>query len=97
MREVMAPAKAAVECTGLSGYTYKAKDGRYTMSDSDAKALLKAGGFNPSLSGTRAHGSGRVCLECGFGSWFVSCSRCGGECVRESERDVPPAPEEPAR
>lgn len=92
---VMAPAKAAVECTGLSGVTYKARDGRYTMSDGDGKALLKYGGFKPSLSGTARSSHGRTCQSCGFGSWFVTCSRCGGTCLTFGElaTRLPDAPE----
>jgi hypothetical protein len=89
MQQVMSPAKACHEVTGLSGITYKAKDGRYTMTDRDAKALVTAGGFKPSLSGVTSHGSGRRCLDCGFGSWFSLCSRCGGTCERESAQPAP--------
>lgn len=60
---------------------YESGSGFVTVSDHDAR-LLKQNGFTPaSLTGV-ARG-GRRCTDCGFGSWFTTCSRCGGECVRE--------------
>jgi hypothetical protein len=46
----------------------------------DAKALKAEGFFEASLMGTTNDSSlGFVCVECGFGSWFRKCSRCGHE------------------
>lgn len=82
--KVVAPAKGCVEVDGLSGRRYRARDGIYDMAPRDAKALVKAGGFLPSLAGTTRRGIGYVCGSCGFGSYVRRCSRCGGECRRES-------------
>lgn len=80
--KVVAPAKAVAEVDGLSGRRYKARDGIYDMAPRDAKALIKVGGFAPSLSGTTAADLGYRCT-CGFGSFFTTCSRCGGSTQRE--------------
>lgn len=46
----------------------------------DAKALKAEGFFEASLMGTTNNSTlGFVCVECGFGSWFRKCSRCGHE------------------
>jgi hypothetical protein len=77
MREVMAPAKACQQVDGLSGVRYTAKDGRYVMSDRDAKALKDAGGFYPNAMGAPARmKDDRTCKTCGFASFFKECSRC---------------------
>jgi len=47
----------------------------------DARLLKDAGYFPAALGGvTRA--AAWVC-GCGFRSYFRTCSRCGGDCVRE--------------
>lgn len=77
MKEIMAPAKACKQVDGLSGVRYTAKDGRYLMSDRDAKALKDAGGFYPNAMGGHSRKQdGFTCPECGFGSFFKYCSRC---------------------
>jgi hypothetical protein len=77
MREVMAPAKACQQVDGLSGVRYTAKDGRYLMSDRDAKALKDAGGFYPNAMGAPARPKNdNTCETCGFRSFFKECSRC---------------------
>jgi hypothetical protein len=57
------------------------KKGMVEVSNSrDAKALKAEGFFEASLMGTTNDSSlGFVCVECGFGSWFRKCSRCGHE------------------
>lgn len=80
--KVVAPAKAVAEVDGLSGRRYQARDGIYDMAPRDARALIKIGGFVPSLSGTTSRTTGYRC-ECGFGSYFTTCSRCGGTTRRE--------------
>jgi hypothetical protein len=57
--------------------------GIYTVADSDARAL-KANGFTEApVSGSFSGTSGRRCSSCGFGSFFTTCSRCGGTCEKE--------------
>jgi hypothetical protein len=82
--KVVAPAKAAVQVDGLSGRRYKARDGIYEMSERDGQALVKAGGFLPSLTGATSRRAGYRCAACSFGSFFRRCSRCGDECERET-------------
>jgi hypothetical protein len=63
-----------LEVDGLSGARYRARDGIYEMSDRDGRALVKAGGFLPSL-GTPVRGGFE--FPCGFRPIFRLCSRCG--------------------
>lgn len=59
-------------------------NGLFDMPEAAAKHTIKyEGGQVPSLSGTTRTGQGFRCLVCGFGSFFVTCSRCGGNCGRE--------------
>jgi len=45
-----------------------------------AKRLKAEGFFEASLMGpTTNENLGFTCIECGFGSWFRKCSRCGHE------------------
>jgi hypothetical protein len=81
--KVVAPAKAVAEVDGVTGRRYKARDGVYDMAPRDAHALIKAGGFVPSLSGTTSERTGYRCTVCSFGSFFRRCSRCGGTCEKE--------------
>ena len=71
---VVAPAKACLEVDGLSGRRYRARDGVYDMSERDGKALVKAGGFLPSLGSPR---TGGYSCPCGFRPVVRLCSRCG--------------------
>jgi hypothetical protein len=47
------------------------------------KALKSEGAFAASLSGRTRRSLGYRCT-CGFGSFVKTCSRCGGECEKES-------------
>lgn len=43
-----------------------------------ARRLKHEGFFEASLMGPTTDASiGFTCIECGFGSWFALCSRCG--------------------
>jgi hypothetical protein len=46
------------------------------------RALRELGAFPVNVGG-RAR-SGYRCPTCGFGSYVVTCSRCGGTCEREA-------------
>jgi len=48
------------------------------------KALRSEGAFPVSVAGGARKGIGYRCPGCGWGSYFTMCSRCGGECERES-------------
>ena len=71
---VAAPDGAVHAVTGMSGRDYRSRDGMYRMSPSDAAALVKSGGFRPSLAGVIRGGFD---CPCGFRPLFRLCSRCG--------------------
>jgi hypothetical protein len=45
--------------------------------------MAKGGGFYPSMAGTTRRDIGFRCADCGYGSYFKTCGRCGGACGRE--------------
>lgn len=47
------------------------------------RALLAEGAFPASLSGVAHNGAGYRCGDCGHGSWFRRCGRCGADCEKE--------------
>jgi len=49
-----------------------------------AKALIAEGAFPVSLTGRTRREIGYRCGSCGFGSFVTTCSRCGGQCEKES-------------
>lgn len=73
--KVGAPDSAVLGVEGMSGRKYRSRDGMYEMTPTDAKALVAAGGFRPSLGGPPMRG-GFDC-PCGFRPLFRHCSRCG--------------------
>lgn len=81
---VGSPDKLCIEIDSpRTGRRHDFRTGLADVSPADAKAIVKAGGFIPSMAGTTRAGIGFRCLECGFGSWFNKCSRCGGHAKRE--------------
>lgn len=63
---------------------YKSHNGVYEVDNPNHAAQMKSEGFiEASLSGTAASGGGYPCGNCGFGSWFRKCSRCGHEAPKE--------------
>lgn len=83
--KVAAQGSNVAEIQAPSGRLYKRdKGGLFNMSESDARALVRGGGFMPSLSGTTRRGFGWRCPSCGFGSFFKRCGRCNGDCEREA-------------
>lgn len=80
----------AVRGVDIEGARTGARMGSYTPSGDGTvtvdnprhiKALREMGAFPANLGG-RTSGGFR-CI-CGFGSYFKTCSRCGGTCERES-------------
>jgi hypothetical protein len=58
------------------------KRGTYNVNDPKVAARMKSEGFfEASLMGPTTNGEalGFTCNECGFGSWFKKCGRCGHE------------------
>lgn len=68
--------------TGITRRYKWHKDGTvHVNSAADAKALKEAGFTEVGVGGAGSRG-GYVCNACGFHMWFKTCSRCGGEGVR---------------
>ena len=87
-KRMVAPDRGVRE-TQIGNRLYKpSKQGIYTVSNSDAKAMKAEGFIEASLMGaTRDHNLGYTCNECGFGSWFKKCGRCGHESSSETNKD----------
>ena len=79
-KKMVAPDRGVKE-TQVGNRLYKpSKQGIYTVSNSDAKAMKAEGFIEASLMGaTTNSGLGYTCTKCGFGSWFIKCGRCGYE------------------
>lgn len=81
--------------TVINGREYRARDGFFQMPDTHARIHLKSANMpNWQLPGVPSRQDGYRCPGCGFGSFFVRCSRCGGTCHREGA-DAPAYPQEP--
>jgi hypothetical protein len=90
MARYVAPDRGVRE-TVIGNSTYLPdKGGIYNVESAAHGRAMKAEGFfeaalNPydSKDGER----GYTCVECGFGSWFLKCSRCGHENTKEIKKD----------
>jgi hypothetical protein len=71
--------------TAINGREYRARDGYFRMTEADAAAHRRSGNL-PASAAAEPVGrrGGYRCDGCGFGSFFVTCSRCGASCSRES-------------
>ncbi len=69
----------------VGGRVYRRQgNGLFDMPEAAARyTIANEGGQLASLSGTTRSEFGFRCLDCGFGSFFTTCSRCGGNGVRE--------------
>jgi hypothetical protein len=69
----------------VGGRIYRrSRGGLFDLPERAAKYAIKTEcAQEASLSGTTRTGIGYRCTECGFGSFFATCSRCGGTAVRE--------------
>jgi len=79
MAKYVAPDKGVRE-TAIGNKTYRPdKGGLYNVENaSHARAMKAEGFFEASLMGPTTNGGlGYTCSECGFGSWFLKCGRCG--------------------
>ena len=77
---VVAPDGAQREVDGVTGRRYRSTDGIYDMHPADAAVYRTIGATLPTLAGVASKRAGFVCVDCGFGAWFTTCSRCGGTC-----------------
>lgn len=80
MGKYVAPDRGVKE-TVIGGATYNpGRNGIYNVDNASHGAAMKREGFiEASLMGATSAGIGYTCAECGFGSWFRKCSRCGHE------------------
>lgn len=81
MAKLVAPDKRVAE-TEVSGRTYRPHNGIYNVNNNnDIKAMKNEGFFEAALNpyDKRDGERGFNCVQCGFGSWFRKCSRCGHE------------------
>jgi hypothetical protein len=89
MTRLVAPDKGVRE-TEIGGRLYKPdRGGIYNVENaSHARAMKSEGYFEASLNPVDPKDSQRgfTCVQCGFGSWFRKCSRCGSENL-DSQRD----------
>lgn len=82
MTRIVAPDRG-VKQTEVGNKTYTVnQQGIYEVNNSSHLAAMKSEGFfeaslNPFSKGDGERGF--TCVECGFGSWFRKCSRCGHE------------------
>ena len=82
MGRYVAPDRGVKE-TVVGGKSYfPDRSGIYNVESPSAGRAMKAEGFfeaslNPYSAGDLSRGF--TCVECGFGSWFRKCSRCGHE------------------
>lgn len=69
----------------VGGRVYRRpRNGLFDMPDAVGRYVVKnEGGQEASLSGTTKTDLGFRCPSCGFGSFFETCGRCGGQCWRE--------------
>lgn len=72
---------------GVIGSTKRSKDGTFHLSEHQARmgVAASAGFIVPEMGTATKRTDGFRCVECGFGSWFTTCSRCGGECFKETD------------
>lgn len=69
----------------VNGRRYTQRDGYFHMRPDHAKAHLTHGNLPlPSAALPVGRAGGYRCVRCGFGSFFTTCSRCSGTCVREA-------------
>jgi hypothetical protein len=67
-----------------NGVTRRYKGSIVTPADSHDERALREYGATPAGLGTWAGKGGRRCSSCGFASYFATCSRCGGDCPKET-------------
>lgn len=69
----------------VNGTRYSQQNGYFHMKPEHVKAHLTSGNLpTPAVTGPVGRRGGYRCPSCGFGSFFVTCSRCQGACEREA-------------
>ena len=89
MARLVAPDKG-LKITDVNSRSYRPnRQGIYEVGNArDAAAMKREGFFEAALNpySKADETKGYNCVECGFGSWFKKCGRCGYENQR-TERD----------
>lgn len=68
----------------INGTRYYQRDGYFHMKPEHVKPHLVHGNQpTPPATGPVGRRGGYRCTGCGFGSFFVTCSRCNEQCERE--------------
>lgn len=62
---------------GVYKYNVDSRGGIEVENRNHAKQMVAEGGFFEAAALGASIGKGFPCAECGFGSWFKTCSRCG--------------------
>lgn len=80
MPKMVAPDKGVKQTDiGNARYTVN-RDGVYNVENSShVRAMKREGYIEASLMGPTHTELGYTCPQCGFASWFKTCSRCGSE------------------
>jgi hypothetical protein len=89
MTRYVAPDRGVQE-TVIGGSTYRPdRGGIYNVDNPQhGKAMKAEGYFEASLMGpTTSENIGFTCVECGFGSWFAKCSKCGHNNAKDTPTD----------
>lgn len=81
MTKIIPPDRGVKETViGGKSYYQSRKGSMEVTNPAHIKAMKAEGFFEASLMGaTTDPGMGFTCIECGFGSWFRKCGRCGHE------------------
>ena len=86
MTKIIPPDRGVKE-TVIGGKSYyQSRQGSFEVTNpKHIKAMKAEGFFEASMMGaTTDQTLGYTCTECGFGSWFRKCSRCGHEISAEN-------------
>ena len=89
MTKIIPPDRGVKE-TVIGGKSYyQSRQGSFEVTNpKHIKAMKAEGFFEASMMGaTTDQTLGYTCSECGFGSWFRKCSRCGHENTTNPPRD----------
>lgn len=81
MTKIIPPDRGVKETVvGGKSYYMNRKGSIEVTNPKHIKAMKAEGFFEASLMGATTDSSiGYTCSECGFGSWFRKCGRCGHE------------------
>lgn len=87
MTKIIPPDRGVKETVVGGKSYYQNRSGSIEVTNpKHVKAMKAEGFFEASLMGATTNQSlGYTCSECGFGSWFRKCGRCGHEPSAENK------------